>query len=142
MELDFMLLTNYAEVGGNGLLYMSGAGWDTITVGAPIPEAPADVFAMMQGTLVIRLLFHSTETGREHGVGVTITDEDGSEINKLEAQVRVERTPGLPPTWSQPLNLPVLLTGVALPRPGHYRINLVVNGQFVGDRPFRVIKGY
>jgi hypothetical protein len=142
MELDFMLLTNYAEVGGNGLLYMSGAGWDTITVGAPIPEVPPEVFALIQGTLVIRLLFHSTETEREHGVLVSITDEDGSEINKLEAQVRVESSPGFPATWSQPLNLPVPLTGVALPRPGHYRINLVVNGQFVGDRPFRVIKGY
>jgi hypothetical protein len=142
MELDFMLLTNYAEVGGNGLLYMSGAGWDTITMGAPIPEAPPEVFAVIQGTLVIRLLFHSTETGREHGVLVSITDEDGTEINKLEAQVRVEQIPGFPATWGQPLNLPVPLTGVALPRPGHYRINLVVNGQFVGDLPFRVIKGY
>jgi hypothetical protein len=142
MQLDFMLLTNYAEVGGNGLLYISGAGWDTINVGAPLPEAPADVFAVIQGTLVIRLLFHATETGREHGFAISITDEDGAEINKLEGQVRVERTPGFPATWDQPLNLPVPLTGVTLPRPGQYRINLVVNGQFVGDKPFRVIKGY
>ncbi len=137
-----MLLTNYAEVGGNGLLYISGAGWDTVTMGAPLPDAPPEVFAALQGTLVVRLLFHSTETDREHAFEVSIVDEDGVEINKLEGQVRVERTPGFPATWDQPLNLPVHLTGETQPRPGQYRINLVVNGQFVGDRPFRVIKGY
>lgn len=142
MELDFMLLTNYAEIGGNGLLYIAGAGWDTVTMGAPVPDAPPEVFAVIQGTLVIRLLFHSTETGRDHAFTVTLTDEDGSEINKLEGQVRVDRTPGLPATWDQPINLPVPLTGIALPRPGQYRINLLVNGQFVGDKPFRVLKGY
>ena len=142
MELDFMLLTNYAETGGNGLLYIAGAGWDTVTMPAPIPDAPPEVFAVIQGTLVIRLLFHSTETGRDHTFTVTITDEDGSEINKLDGQVRVERTPGLPATWGQPTNLPVPLTGIALPRAGQYRINLLVNGQFVGEKPFRVLKGY
>jgi hypothetical protein len=34
------------------------------------------------------------------------------------------------------------VTGISLPREGNYRLNLLVNDQFVGDRPFRVLKGY
>ena len=75
MNLDWMILANYAEVNG-GLLYISGGGWDTLTVQAPAEGAPPGVFAVLQGTLVIRLLFHQTETGRDHQFEVAIIDED------------------------------------------------------------------
>lgn len=141
MNLDWMLLANYAEVNG-GLLYISGGGWDTMTVHAPIEGAPPGVFAAIQGTLVIRLLFHQTETGRDHAFELAITDEDGLEIGKAEGGVRVEQSRGLPVGWPQPVNIPIPLTGIALPRPGLYTLSLQVNGQHVGDRPFRVLKGY
>lgn len=141
MNLDWILLANYAEV-NNGLLYISGGGWDTITVQAPIEGTPEGVFTVVQGTLVIRLLFHQTETGRDHTFRVSIVDEDGNEIGSAGGEMRVTRTPGLPVGWPQAVNLPIPLTGVAVPKPGMYTISCQVNDQHVGDRPFRVLKGY
>lgn len=142
MKLDWMGLANYAEDSG-GLLNMIGAGWDTINVHAPMPpDAPENVFTAIRGTLVVRLLFHQTETDREHTFEITVVDEDGSEIGKIGGEMRVDRNPGLPAGWDQNVNIVVPLTGFGLPRAGRYTINLVVDGQFVGDRPFRVLKVY
>lgn len=142
MNLDWMMLCNYAESAPNGLLYITGGGYDTITVNAPLEGAAQGVFAVMQGTLVIRLLFHQTETDREHEFQVVISDEDGQQIGKAEGNVRVDRIRGLPVGWPQSVNLPIPLTGIALPRAGLFTISVSVNDQHVGDRPFRVIKGY
>jgi len=142
VKLDWMTLANYAEASG-GLLNMIGAGWDTINVHAPLPEgAPENAFALIQGTLVVRLLFHQTETGREHTFSITVMDEDGEQMGKVEGGMRVELNPGLPTGWDQNVNIVVPLTGFPLPRPGRYTINLQVDGQFLGDRPFRVLKVY
>ena len=141
MKLDSMLLTNYAEDQG-GLLYVMGGGWDTINVQAPLEGAPENVFAVISGTLVIRLLFHPTETDRDHQFRVTVMDADGNEAGNLDGNIRVDKIRGLPPGWDQNVNIVIPMTGFPLPRPGNYVINLLVNGQFVGDRPFRVLKMY
>lgn len=141
MNLEWMILANYAEA-NNGLLYISGGGWDTVTAGAPLENAPPNVFTVLNGALVIRLNFHQTETGRDHSFEVRFVDEDGGEIGKAEGNVRVDKVPGLPPAWPVNVNLPLPLSGVPIPRPGMYTISLQVNGQHIGDRPFRVLKGY
>jgi hypothetical protein len=97
---------------------------------------------VIRGYLVIRLQFHPTETNREHTFALTITDEDGQQIAELEGGMRVDRLRGIPATWDQNVNLVFPLTGIGLPREGNYRINLQVDGQFVGDKPFRVIKAF
>jgi hypothetical protein len=142
VKLDWMLLANHAEV-NNDLLYISGGGWDTVTIGAPIEGAPSGVFAILPGTLVIRLLFHPTETGQDHSLSVTIMDEDRAQVGKAEGSVRVDKAPGLPPGWDQGVNIPIPLgASVRLPRAGLYTISLQVDGQHLGDQPFRVVKGY
>ncbi len=142
MNLEWIMLCNYAEAAPNGLLYIAGGGYDTITVNAPLEGAPPGVFAVMTGTLVIRLQFHQTETDREHAFQVAFMDEDGQEIGKVEGSVRVDRIRGLPVGWPQNVNVPIPLTGIGLPRAGLYTISVSVNGQHVGDRPFRILKGY
>jgi hypothetical protein len=142
VKLDLMMLTNYAEVAPNGLLYIAGGGWDTITVQGPIEGAPEGVFAAMQGALAIKLLFHMTETERRHAFEVTIMDNDGAEIAKSAGEFDVPKNDDLPPQWLQNLNIVLPVTGIALPREGHYVVNLTVNGQWLGDAPFRVIKHY
>jgi uncharacterized protein DUF6941 len=141
LRLGTMMLANYAE-DSNGLLYVQGGGWDTINVAAPIQNAPENVFAVVQGFLVIRLMFHPTETGREHRFSTDITDEDGGPVGHIEGGANIPRTPGLPPSWDQNVNLVVPLTGLGVPRPGLYNISLLVDGQHLGDQPFRVIKAY
>lgn len=141
MKLEWMGLANAAE-NRDGLLYILGGGWDTINVEGPIEGAPAEVFAVIQGVLVIRLLLHSTETGQTHRLSFEIVDEDGQQHLKAEIDFRVELLRGLPIGWDQGANAVVPLTGVALPKPGLYTINLRVDEELLGDRPFRVLKLY
>jgi hypothetical protein len=141
MRLDWMMLANHAEV-SNGLLYVNGGGWDTIQVHGRAEELPEDVFAIMFGYLVVRLLFHATETDREHDLRFTVMDEDGKEIASSAAPLPVKRNEDLPPNWLQNIDIVQPVTGIALPRAGFYVVNLNVNGQWVGDRQFRVAKLY
>lgn len=143
MKLDWTMLANHAEAGSTGLLYVAGGGWDTTTVSGPLPEgAPANAVALLQGFLVVRILFHVTETDREHTFSITVMDEDGGDVAQLDGTVRVDRSPDLPPGWDHGVNLAVPLTGMPVSRFGLYTISVQVDGQHLGDRPFRVLKGY
>lgn len=139
MKLDWMTLANYAEV-NNGLLYIAGGAWDTINVPGPLEGAPEGVFTVIQGYLIIRLLFHTTETQQEHPFAVTIIDEDGGDIGRADGQIRVDKQPGIPIGWDTPINMVIPLTGIGLPKHGLYTISLTVGGTHLGDRPFRVLK--
>jgi hypothetical protein len=142
VKLDWMMLTNHAEV-VNGLLYISGGSWDTLNIGGPLPDgAPEGAVGAFTGTLVIRLLFHVTETGREHELTITIVDEDGAQIADAGGRSEVLLMPNLPPGWDQGMNVAVPFTGLLLPRFGLYTIHVQVNGQHVGSLPFRVVKAY
>jgi|tagenome__1003787_1003787.scaffolds.fasta_scaffold20447577_2 hypothetical protein len=145
MELAWMLLANHAEVPPSGLLYLSGAGWDTINVGAELPDGAPDggVVAFVQGVLVIRLLFHHTEAGTEFPFEVSIVDEDGAAIGHIDGAVTAEPPDeDAPPTWDRAAHVIAALTGLPLPRFGEYRIHLQVNREHKGDIPFRVVRRY
>ena len=143
MKLDWMLLANYAEVGPTGLLTVVGGTWDTMTVHAPLPDdGPEGAVAVLTGCVVVRALFHVTETGREHGFALTVMDEDGGDVARIEGSVRVDRQPDLPPGWDQGVNMAISLTGMPVPLFGLYTISLQIDGQHVGDRSFRVVQGF
>ncbi len=105
-------------------------------------QAPDGVFAVIQGTLVVRLLLHTTETGLNHSLSFEIVDEDGQQIANASGDFRVERNVGLPIGWDQSANFVFPLTGIPLAKPGNYTINLRVGDELLGDRPFRVLKLY
>ena len=143
MKLDWILLANYAEVGPAGLLTVVGGTWDTLTVHAPLPDdAPEEAVAVLSGSVVVRALFHVTETDREHEFTLIVMDEDGGEVARIEGGMRVERQPDLPPGWDQGVNMALGVTGMPVPRFGLYTISVQIDGHHVGDRPFRVVKGY
>lgn len=144
MKLDWLILANSAEE-ANGLVHMLGAGWDTINVRAPLHEpdgSPSDIVAVVQGTLIARLLLHPTETARDHPFELTIVDEDGATILKMEGAFRVDPSSAVPPSWDHGMNLVMPLTGLQLPRFGLYQVSLIVNQTHYGERPFRVVKAY
>lgn len=141
MKLEWMILANHAEV-NNELLYINGGGWDTIIVGAPIPGVPEGVTAVMVGFLAIRFMFHVTETDRSHHFELTVLSEDGQQVAKVDGDFDVPRNESVPAGWLQNVNMVLPVSGVALPSEGLYAINVNLNGQWVGDRPFRVIKNY
>ena len=143
MNLDWMMLTNYAEAPPEtGLIYIMGGTWDTMTVGAPIEGAPPGVVAVMNGYLAMRLEFHLTELQKERELVMTILDEDGGEIGKIAGTFRPEKKPGVPPSWPHGYNVVFPLIGLPLPRFGLYTIHVTVDGQHLGERGFRVLKGY
>jgi uncharacterized protein DUF6941 len=143
VQLDWMMLANYAEVGPNGLLTVVGGTWDTLTVHGPPPEdAPEGAVAVLAGCIVVRALFHVTETGREHHFALTLIDEDGGEVARVEGDLLVERRPDLPPGWDQGVNLTVSVAGIPVPAFGLYSISLQLDGMHVGDRSFRMVKGF
>src|SRR4051794_16993399 len=101
MELAWMMLTNHAEAPGNGLLYLSGATWDTVTVtGPPPPGAPEGVVAALQGMLVIRMRFHQTEVGIDYPMRITVIDEDGNRIADIEGEISTQVADDVPLSWS------------------------------------------
>lgn len=143
MQIDWMMLANYAEAPPNsGLVYIMGGAWDTVTVGAPIEGAPEGVVAVVQGSLAMRLLFRTTELGRDRQLEVIFLDEDGDEVGKIEAGFRPEKQPGIPPSWDHGFNLVFPLAGLPLRKFGLYTIHLQIDGQHLGERLFRVLKGY
>ena len=97
---------------------------------------------MLTGSVVVRALFHVTETGREHEFTLTVMDEDGGDVARIEGSVHVDRQPDSPAGWDQGVNMAVSLTGMPVPQFGLYTISLQIDGQHVGDRPFRVVQGY
>ena len=136
-----MMLANHAEVQG-GLLYISGGTFDTINVQARMEGGPPGAVAALQGTLVIRLLFDFTETDKEHLFELRLVDEDGREIAKIDGDFHVARTVGLPEGWDQGNNIVANFAALALPKFGEYAFHLRVDGEPIGDRPFRVLKLY
>ena len=137
-----MMLANYAEV-SNGLLYISGGAWDTVTVSGPPPDgARADIVAVVQGTLVARLSFHPTELGSRYPMRVTIVELDGGEIANIEGDVVAVRQEhdSAPPTWDHGVTVIMPLNGLPLPTIGDYRIHFNLNREHKGDLPFRVVQ--
>lgn len=140
MDVEWMMLANHAET-ANGLLYVNGGAWDTINVPEPLLAAsPEGVVAIIQGVLVVRLGLHPTECGRDHPFSLSIMDEDGAEIGKIEGQFQSEPDESQPPGWLQGTHLLMQLTGLALPRFGLYNVHLLINGEHRAQRPFRVIR--
>jgi hypothetical protein len=146
LKLAWMMFANHAEIAPNGLLYISGGAWDTINVNeelpSTLPQAESGAVAVFQGALVLRLLFHRTETGRIHEFAITMMDEDGGTVARAEGQVDLATETDHPPGWDQGVNLAVPFTGLSLPKFGLYRASVQVDGQHLDDLPFRVVKHY
>src|SRR5437764_45617 len=72
MRLDWALLANAAEAPPNGLVYILGAGFDTL-----VRESFPTPFG---GVIVLRLQTTRLETERPHKVEVHCSDEDGKPV--------------------------------------------------------------
>jgi hypothetical protein len=136
MQVDWMILANSAET-HDGLVSVLGGGWDTVS-STPTPDGPA---AVLRGSLVLRLLLTSTETGSPHGLQVKVVDEDGRTIHEIAGEFTVEMAPELPEGWDQGFVATFDITGMALPGPGTYEIAVSADGEFLRAIPFRVMEG-
>ncbi len=115
MKLDWAMLANYAEV-RDGLTFVTGGGIDTVQT-AQLP-------AVLNATILVRLLLHRTEAGKQHSLELEITDEDGNSVAKVQAGVSVAVNPETPVGWDIPSVVALNVHGLQLAKEGGYAIEI------------------
>jgi hypothetical protein len=131
MEIQYLLLCDYAEI-VNGKLYLMGGGWDRYDA----REAPVNFrLAVAAG---VRIGWE--ETNRPNDVHIIIEDDDGKELARIDGTMQVGRPANLPPGSTQlsqiAANLPIRAE-----RFGGYRVRMVAGegaGGVEATMPFRI----
>jgi hypothetical protein len=113
MEIDFLILSDSAQV-AEGKLYMLGGGWDRLAViGLP---------AVQPMGIAVGLLVPWGETNVPTNLWISIEDDDGGAVMpSVSARVEVGRPTGIPPGSEQRVIL-AFNVQVALPRLGGYAV--------------------
>ena len=135
MRLDWALLANAAEAPPNGLVYILGAGFDTL-VRDQFPTA-------FGGVIVLRVQTTRLESERPHRVEVHCSDEDGKPVLQQPIVLNIpprKLPPDYPHGWDLSANIVINLTAVAIAGPGFYNIAILIDDQQVRSLPFRAIK--
>lgn len=135
MRLDWALLASAAEAPPNGLVYILGAGIDTIM---------RDQFpTTLGGAIVLRLLATRIESERPHKVEVHCTDEDGKPVlpQPIVLTLAPRHVPAdYPHGWDLPASIVINLVGIAIPKPGFYNFEVLIDDQQVRTLQFRAVK--
>jgi hypothetical protein len=115
--IEMLTLANHAEV-VNGLLYLSGAGWDRVTRRYAAGHDPRP----HRFGIGVSVVIPWTETNRKHRLSLWVETEDGgSPLVKVDGQVEVGRPPGVPEGSDRRAVLAVDAT-VDFPAEGGYRL--------------------
>ena len=128
-----LTLANHAEV-QNGLLYLSGAGWDTVTRSYQQGKKPRP----QHFSIALSVLVPWMETNQPHRVVIRVEDEDGqNQLMEAAANIEVGRPPGKVPGSDS--RSPLVVSGIVhFPKPGGYRVRATL-GDEQRDYSFRVI---
>lgn len=74
--------------------------------------------------------FDPMESGRAAAIKMALIDEDGKELMGLQGQFTIPQAQGgKPPTLFQSFRM----DGMNFPKPGHYRMDILNNGDPVGE---------
>jgi len=132
-EIELLTLANHAEV-QNGLLYLSGAGWDTVTRSYQEGKNPRP----QPFSIALSVLVSWGETNQPHRVVIRVEDEDGHhKLMEATANIEVGRPPGKAPGSDS--RSPLVVAGIVqFPRPGGYRVRATL-GAVQRDYSFRVL---
>ena len=132
MEIEWLILADYAQVVGNKL-YLMGGGWDVLTVNSRFP-------VQWQCAVAASFRVPWNETNQRHNVEIEIATDDGKTIAKGGGQVEVGRPPGRPPGQNQRAQFAVNMT-LTLESQGTYAIIGRIEGQEEERVPFNVVPG-
>lgn len=135
MRLDWALLANAAESPPNGLVYILGAGIDTLW--------RDDFPAPFGGAMVLRVLSSRLESERAHKVEVHCSDEDGKAVLQQPVVLGLPArtvTSEHPQGWDLAANIVINLAQVPIPKPGLYRFEILIDDQQVRTLPFRAMR--
>ena len=134
MRLDWALLAGAAEGPPNGLVYILGAGIDTLWR----DQYPTT----FSGALVLRLLTTRLESERSHKVEVHCSDEDGTPVLPKPMILNIpprQVPPDHPHGWDLAAHIVINLAGVRIAQPGLYNFEIMVDDQQVRSLPFRAV---
>jgi hypothetical protein len=135
VRLDWALLANGAEAPPNGLVYILGAGFDTLVRDQyPTPFG---------GVVVLRVQSTRLESERPHKVEVHCTDEDGRPVlaNPVVLNLPPRQVPPeYPHGWDLSASIVINLTTVPIERPGFYNFEILIDDHQVRTLPFRAVK--
>ena len=129
-----LTLANHAEV-QNGLMYLSGAEWDTLTRDVPQDTDPPPQHLGIGVSVVVGW----AETNERHPLHLWIEDEDGQTgLLDVNAELEVGRPPGMPHGTES--RAPFAINGImTFPRAGGYVVCAQVGGDAPHRYPFRVV---
>ena len=135
MRLDWALLANAAEAPPNGLVYVLGAGFDTLMRDQfPTPFG---------GVIVLRVLTTRIETERPHKIEVHCSDEDGKAIlpQPIMLNLPARHVPAdYPHGWDLAASIVINLSNVPIAQPGFFNFEILIDDQQVRSLPFRAVK--
>ena len=135
MRLDWALLANAAEAPPNGLVYILGAGFDTL-----IRDTYPTPFG---GVIVLRVQTTRLETERPHQIEVHASDEDGRAVlpQPIAINLPARQVPAeYPHGWDLAASIVMNLQSVPINRPGFYNFEILIDDQQVRTLPFRAVK--
>ena len=135
MMLDWALLANAAEAPPNGLVYILGAGFDTL-----IRDQFPTPFG---GVIVLRLQTTRLETERPHKVEVHCMDEDGKPFvpQPIVVNLAARQVPAdYPHGWDLAASIVINLSSVPIEHPGFYNFEILVDDHQMRTLPFRAVK--
>lgn len=133
-QITFVLLANHAST-HDGLLFLSEAGWSNLVR----PPAPAGENPMCHFAIAVGLSIPWNETNKHHRFVLTVEDEDGQEVFKVENdRVEAGRPAGAAIGGDQTLFI-TFDAVVPFPAVGGYRALARIGDHSVGTS-FRVVE--
>lgn len=132
MNVEWLILADYAEIVGNKL-YIQGGGWDVFTVNTAFP-----VNKICGVAAAVRVPWNATN--QRHSFELEVQTDDGQPLAKIGAQFEVGRPPGLTNGQDQRWQLGGNL-GLTFEKAGGYVIVARVEGQEGARTHFTVVRG-
>jgi hypothetical protein len=132
-DFEFVILANHAEA-QNGLLYLSGAGWNDANL-LFTPEGPS---TPLHFGIAVSVLVPWAETNRRHRLEMWVEHEDGGDaLLQAEGDLEVGRPAGIQQGSDQRAVL-ALNTITQFPKAGGYRVVARLDASKTRTIPFRV----
>ena len=132
MDLDFAFLADAADV-ASGKLFVMGGAFDTVyVVGFPATHPTLAV--------VVRLLLAPHDLDRKHKLEILLLDADGHSIASAPGELMVSKSPDSPQGWKQAVMLPLRFFNIPFQKPGHFSIEILINGNLAKAIPLRVVQ--
>jgi hypothetical protein len=129
-KLDFAFLADAAEAEPGRKFYVLGGGIDSINA-ATFPVVHPHL------SLVMRILIHPTETGRDHGIEIRMIDQDGGQVMRLDGNLSA--SPAMPGAGREiAMNMVVNMVSTRFERAGDHSIEILIDGQHAKSVPLRL----